>query len=90
MHSMDFKKYSEVRHFLHKEQEKSFRASSTDSASHSPASVYGFAAYFLSFFALAGFVAWAFHLVSLPVDSTPSRYWAIAIPTWICEKEKGS
>ncbi len=82
------REYAHVRSLLHDMREDSLK-SVTDSgrtSTHSPAAVYGFVLWLLSFFALAAYVAWAFDLVNWPALSAalPSRYWAVALPAWMC------
>lgn len=71
-----------LRQMLLKQREKTL-VESSDTASHSPAAVYGFVCFFLSFVALFAYIGWAFRLVNVP-NVQPSTYWALALPTWIC------
>ncbi len=85
---MNVRAFADVRALLREKRERSLRPQEAGEriASHSPAAVYGFVVWLLSFVFLAFFLAWAFALMPWPAlaVSLPSRYWAVAVPTWIC------
>jgi hypothetical protein len=83
----DVRVFADVRALLREKRERSLQQTGERIiATHSPVAVYGFVVWLLSFVFLAVFLAWAFALVPWPglAQSLPSRYWAVAVPTWIC------
>lgn len=77
--------FREVHTLLRAQRAASFTPTTTTSSTPlSPSAVYGFAVWLSSFFLLAVFLVWSWSPLSLSLSVFPSRYWSIALPTWLC------
>ena len=75
--------YAEVHTHLKRLRAESLSVTSASASRVSSAAVYGFVVFVMSWLALIGYLAWAF-TPSMLQSVLPSRYWAIAAPTWFC------
>jgi hypothetical protein len=75
--------YAQVHAHLKQLRADSLSLLSANRSRVSPAAIYGFVVFIMSWLALMGYLLWAFSPGLL--DSVlPSRYWAVAGPTWFC------
>ena len=75
--------YGEVYGYMHRLRRQSMRHDPAVAARVAPAAAYGFVVFVVSWAGLAAFLAWAL-MPGLLEDWLPSRYWAVAGPTWCC------